>query len=280
MQFKELLSTNSNLNSNRYFRLMTLAGLECCCTIPLASYVIYLNVSNGMSPWISWEDTHSHFNRADAYPAILWRNMPNGEVSLELSRWFLPLCAFAFFGFFGFADEARKHYRLAASTVVKKSGITTTGSGMFSSVAKWGSTTSASQGTMSQTEKGTLPVYISQQTHKKRDSFESFTNMTASSIDMEKSFNGAASFGELDFKDVGGLLSSDSSSGPTKPPALGSSPSSEASKSVESLHKKVPQDVEVDEDDDSHRIEISSVRHPSVAFPEPAHPKHGSDTNV
>ncbi|GAW04845.1 pheromone receptor [Lentinula edodes] len=35
-QFKELLSANNNLNSNRYFRLMCLAATEILCTIPLS----------------------------------------------------------------------------------------------------------------------------------------------------------------------------------------------------------------------------------------------------
>lgn len=42
--------------------------------------------------------------------------------SLELNRWSIVLSAFVFFGFFGFTGEARKSYRLLASTLAKLLG--------------------------------------------------------------------------------------------------------------------------------------------------------------
>lgn len=46
-------------------------------------------------------------------------------MSLEMSRWLIIACGLIFFGFFGFADEARKHYRLAAQFVSKRVGYST-----------------------------------------------------------------------------------------------------------------------------------------------------------
>lgn len=135
-QFNKLLSANSNLNSNRYFRLMCLAGIEIICTVPLGSYAIYLNSTAGViSPWKSWADTHSGFSRVDQFPSILWRAHLPTEISIELSRWLILLCAFVFFGFFGFADEAMKHYRIAIVSVAKRVGLSTASmnSGMSSS---------------------------------------------------------------------------------------------------------------------------------------------------
>lgn len=125
-QFKEFLSSSghSNINNSRYIRLMCLAGAELFCTIPLGCYAIYLNAHNGgMRPWKGWADTHSHFSRVQQIPSILWRSNSRTEVSLELTRWIVVFCAFIFFAFFGFADEAKKNYRSGLSTIAKKVGM-------------------------------------------------------------------------------------------------------------------------------------------------------------
>lgn len=58
-EFQEILSANSNLNSNRFIRLMILAAIEVACCIPLSITTIVLNATRGeVRPWISWEDTH------------------------------------------------------------------------------------------------------------------------------------------------------------------------------------------------------------------------------
>jgi len=124
VKFKELLAANNNLNSNRYYRLMCLAGNELLCGIPLSTWVMYNNYHNGVVPWKGWEDTHSHFARVDQIPSIIWRNIYALDVSLELTRWALVFCSFFFFSFFGFADEARKNYRHAFSSVAKRVGYT------------------------------------------------------------------------------------------------------------------------------------------------------------
>ena len=45
-----------------------------------------------------------------------------------MSRWLVVACGLVFFAFFGFADEAQKHYKIAFASVVKRVGYTTTGS--------------------------------------------------------------------------------------------------------------------------------------------------------
>lgn len=124
----EFLTVNKNLSSSRYFRLMGLAGIEMLCTIPLGAYVIYLNATaQPIYPWISWADTHLDFSRIEQIPSVWWRMSSPTVLSLELSRWLLVVCAFVFFAFFGFADEARKNYRLAYVSVAKRVGLSTAG---------------------------------------------------------------------------------------------------------------------------------------------------------
>ncbi|KAI0053504.1 fungal pheromone STE3G-protein-coupled receptor [Auriscalpium vulgare] len=125
-QFSEMLSSNRNLNKSRYWRLMALAALEVCGTIPISIWVICFNVSGGVNKWKSWSDTHWHFSKVEQIPSVIWKNDYHATVGIELTRWFCVLCAFLFFGFFGFADEARKHYRLVYTSLSSRLGISTT----------------------------------------------------------------------------------------------------------------------------------------------------------
>ena len=113
-QLGGMLFLNKSPNQNRYIRLIALSCTQVICTLPLSLYVLYFNsVVNPIYPWISWADTHLHYSRVVQYPSLIWRANPNVETSLEINRWLVVFSAFSFFAFFGFAEEARKHYRLA-----------------------------------------------------------------------------------------------------------------------------------------------------------------------
>ncbi|EGO28760.1 hypothetical protein SERLADRAFT_434660 [Serpula lacrymans var. lacrymans S7.9] len=110
-QFNEFLSKNASLTISRYFRLMALAMTEIVCTIPLASFMIWLNATaQPVEPWVSWQNTHYDFSRVAQYPSILWTRNYLLVVAMQLTRWFVVVCAFIFFAYFGFAAEARRHY--------------------------------------------------------------------------------------------------------------------------------------------------------------------------
>ncbi|KAF5378503.1 hypothetical protein D9615_007171 [Tricholomella constricta] len=124
-QFSEFLSSNSTLTVNRYFRLMSLATVELLFNTPISAYGLYLNATlTPIYPWKSWADIHFDWYTIDTVPAVLWRSRRIHVVTLELSRWSVVFCALIFFAFFGFADESRKHYRLAYWAVAKRFGIT------------------------------------------------------------------------------------------------------------------------------------------------------------
>lgn len=44
-------------------------------------------------------------------------------VAVELGRWIDVVCAFIFFAYFGFADEARRHYAKVGRWVLGKVGL-------------------------------------------------------------------------------------------------------------------------------------------------------------
>ena len=118
--FRQILSNQSRMMSSYYWRLMALASLDFCFTIPLASWGIAQNLLlSNVSPWVSWNDTHWGYSRVFQFPRTLLDQKPIAVYSLETTRWAAVLCAFVFFGFFGFSEEPRTHYRLLASTLAK-----------------------------------------------------------------------------------------------------------------------------------------------------------------
>lgn len=113
-QFREFLSSkNSTLTVNRYFRLMALATIELLCTIPIATYFLYLNASSGILPYNGWADLHFNWSHVGQFPATIWRLSHTTVVAQEMTRWLVVICAYIFFGFFGFAAEARRNYARA-----------------------------------------------------------------------------------------------------------------------------------------------------------------------
>jgi hypothetical protein len=94
-------------------RLIALSGTQLLINLPMNIYNFSLNFRSPISPWISWKDTHLDYSFVGQLHSNAWRL--HNETPVEWARWSVVLCAFTFFVFFGFAEEARKHYRLAYS---------------------------------------------------------------------------------------------------------------------------------------------------------------------
>jgi len=110
-EFMDLIAANTKLTYNRYWCLVALASIDFCLTIPIALWALIVNGAIlEVYPWVSWADTHWGYSRVLQYPRSFV--LPIIMYSLETSRWSAVLCAFVFFGFFGFSEEARRNYRL------------------------------------------------------------------------------------------------------------------------------------------------------------------------
>lgn len=270
---------------------MALAGIEVLCTVPFASYALYLNVNAGIAPWISWDNVHWGFSRVDQFPALVWRSDPILSSSLEITRWAVVLCAFIFFAFFGFADEARKNYRGALDSVAKRMGYTRTGtsSGIFSSngyVHALSCFTSHLKQKYSTGSTGSLPVHIHSETLRKKDSMGSISDMSASLKDVggilmskkdstyhnPKPVMPALAYESITLPDLGGVLADHDPRPCSPPPSSGSS--SRTNSPVQSPTQEHLRPVSA--------IEISSARQSYVnsMIPEPmiVAPRHRTDT--
>lgn len=133
-QFDQIISQYSNLNSNRYFRLMFVASVDIFCTVPLATWVLVLNAAY-LQPWISWDNVHANFMNIYQFPALIWQNEP-GAFGIELERWLTPFSAWIFFFIFGVHAESRRNYRTMLNSLANKVGASTSFLGGSSSTMR------------------------------------------------------------------------------------------------------------------------------------------------
>ena len=115
----------SGLSRGRYLRLMAIGGVEVLGTIPLGMYIIVYNAKLGVGPWISWAHVHSNYSRVWQIAGFIWKNDTEVATNIEIYRWSLVACAFLFFALFGFADEARVHYRRVYTSLAGWIGFST-----------------------------------------------------------------------------------------------------------------------------------------------------------
>lgn len=111
-----MLGSNKNPNQSRYTRLIALSITQSACTLAISLYFIYIqSYYLTLYPWISWESAHLDYSVIVQIPAVQWLDSPIVTTRLELQRWIYVISAFIFFAFFGFAEEARRHYRMVIS---------------------------------------------------------------------------------------------------------------------------------------------------------------------
>ena len=126
---KSTIGCAGNLKFSRYIRLFVLSGIDILITIPVNIWAF--TTWFPVHPWLSWTAIHANFSRVDTYPAAQWRGDRSTRMSLEGGRWISVVYALIFFILFGFADEARKHYRFVLQSIAKKVGYQTRPSGSF-----------------------------------------------------------------------------------------------------------------------------------------------------
>ncbi|KIP05461.1 mating-type-like pheromone receptor [Phlebiopsis gigantea 11061_1 CR5-6] len=182
-QFSELLKSNNNLTFNRYLRLMALAGIELLATIPLSVWLLVRDTQQPIYVWRGLGDMHSGYSRIEQYPTIEWMLIPGAQESLTLQPWLTVSCAFVFFVFFGLAEEARTHYRLAFTSVAKRLGLST-GAGSMGSSSGWGPSKGSKLG-------ATIPSFVQRSfptgsggmaSRHRRDSLDSFSDKLSTDI--------------------------------------------------------------------------------------------------
>ncbi|KZP27913.1 STE3-domain-containing protein [Athelia psychrophila] len=100
-------------SSKQYIRLAALAFISSIATTTLSLWII-VNDAQVAGPWPGWTVVHADWDAIGAVPYAMW----SGFALVQASRWFIPLCAFTFFAFFGFANEVWAGYGRALHSVL------------------------------------------------------------------------------------------------------------------------------------------------------------------
>ena len=116
------MASSQGFSSGLYFRLMIISSADILATIPLGMYILVSNVKLGVGPWRSWASTHRHYSVINQIPGSIWKNNRQIAQNLDMFRWLLVGCAFIFFAFFGFAEEARQNYRRVYTSLASRIG--------------------------------------------------------------------------------------------------------------------------------------------------------------
>jgi len=108
---------------------MLLAATVAICSVAFQSYALAQDLSHKLEPWTSFKELHANISVVPKYSAQQWRS-GSDAADIDLARWLWVICALLFFAFFGFSDEAVKHYRYAMSLAGSYVGVS---SGSFGS---------------------------------------------------------------------------------------------------------------------------------------------------
>ena len=108
--------SDSPMSTNRYIRLVGMSSMLALWGITLTSLTIWANTIPGLRPWVSWDNVHSDWNRADAY---IWLLMSLESRRLTLLFWWaIPVSSIIVFMFLGFGEDASKEYRRVGNAVM------------------------------------------------------------------------------------------------------------------------------------------------------------------
>ena len=91
--------------------------------VPLTLFALVVNIRAGPQPWISWEDTHSDFNRFDSYPAAVIAADPYIYATWVLDLWSCTISWVLFTIFLGMGNEQRRQYRRWFFVILRPFGI-------------------------------------------------------------------------------------------------------------------------------------------------------------
>jgi hypothetical protein len=123
-EFDAVLASGSNVNKDKYVRLLCLAAVSVVLHLPLSLWVITLNATAyEVYPWISWDDTHTDFGRIAYINRLIMQISPSAAVQVSVAIWAVWISAVGYFVFFGFGEEAVRHYREYIGVLLRPFGI-------------------------------------------------------------------------------------------------------------------------------------------------------------
>ena len=117
-QLSQLLDNRTNLDRDRYFRLVVISTASTVCLLPLGLYSL-ITRSLKVYPWPGLTDVHAFISEVYVVPATTWRATQNSQYTVEIFRWEFVFGAFVIFACFGVHREARMDYTSAVRSILR-----------------------------------------------------------------------------------------------------------------------------------------------------------------
>ncbi|KIK67548.1 hypothetical protein GYMLUDRAFT_155738 [Collybiopsis luxurians FD-317 M1] len=117
VEFAKVAGNGSGMSPSRYIRLMLLVFVDMICNTPIGVFSIIAASRSAVLPFTTFSETVD-FSKIEFVPASEWKADTVTRAVVEINRWVPPVfCAFVFFAFFGFAEEAKKNYKKGFESV-------------------------------------------------------------------------------------------------------------------------------------------------------------------
>ena len=118
-----LFRSGYSISKDYYLRLMGFSLVPLLVSFPLTFTSFILNIKLGPRPWISWEDTHSNFDRFESYSAEITEGDPYLYANWMINLCGCLVCCYLFFIFLGTSPEQCRQYRRWFFIILRPFGI-------------------------------------------------------------------------------------------------------------------------------------------------------------
>ena len=116
VEFTKVASTTSGMSPSRYIRLMLLVFVDMFCNTPIGVFAIIVASRAAVLPVSALSQSVGFSSKVESDSSFItaseWKADSLYRAIVEINRWVPVFCSFVFFGFFGFAEEAKKNYRI------------------------------------------------------------------------------------------------------------------------------------------------------------------------
>ncbi|EGO21414.1 hypothetical protein SERLADRAFT_476585, partial [Serpula lacrymans var. lacrymans S7.9] len=119
---KEIMKSNKDLKSGKYWRLTILAAAQVVIILPSVIFSLVNDASGGPMYPFNWGVIHADFTSVIRIPISVWTFNLQNAIAFQWDRWMVVVYAILFFAFFGLTGECSQYYRRIFYTALKPFG--------------------------------------------------------------------------------------------------------------------------------------------------------------
>ncbi|EGN94607.1 hypothetical protein SERLA73DRAFT_114911 [Serpula lacrymans var. lacrymans S7.3] len=119
---REVMKSNEDLSSGKYYRLMVLFGAQIVLILPSVIFAFVNDVAGGTTVPYSWDYIHAGFSEVSQVSISAWTSNLQNAIAFQWDRWTIVIYALLFFAFFGLSGEASQYYGSIFHVAIKLFG--------------------------------------------------------------------------------------------------------------------------------------------------------------